>query len=668
MALVSWFPLNGDIRDRINGNVFSNASSATFVETDMFGKSLGGSNVQFAFPASVTNEIFNSDCCSIAFWIYVTGTSGSDIIFGNTDMSASSTNRKYSLFQYSTCNDLYLSWQNDDATMYTSFVISGALPSQKWTHVCLAYDGTKGIYCYINGELKWSTTRTASQEAATWNVAMNAFKQSPLRYLNDFRIYNHCLSVKEVKELAKGLFLKYSFEGLTEDGFMVADGQTIYDESGFGNNAYLKNGNDIEINPGFGKKWNDEETWSEESNYPGISFSGSNKDYIVCKDFPAKQTFTFSCWIDQILPDNGSSYSFIMGNGRDYGTGCGASLGFYKSGKPFFVVGNGTNSVWVSPSSGYRLTNGNKYMLTATYDGVTAKLFENGILIASSALAGPLTWSDVDVGHPFVLGKMAHSYTSTSSYFPYSGDLFDVRVYNTALPADDILDMYKTCKSITRQGELMSKYMEETCNKKLSITRQSTQTATRFTEIVTLEDGSMWLQLMHHDLKGTQNANVRFTSGANVRNSNVYLDENRWSCFPLIKTCDHGTNFELMVVEQEGEESSAFVRHRWIQTVNPYEATYATTTHANITAIENISSSYGGMYPGAENNAWFFNNSVNGNWFGCGLISDGWANGYVPSYNGSTVKYIQNVYIRVYSVNYSERKGGIISAKELKCI
>lgn len=79
------------------------------------------------------------------------------------------------------------------------------------------------------------------------------------------------------------------------------------------------------------------------------------------------------------------------------------------------------------------------------------------------------------------------------------------------------------------------------------------------------------------------------------------------------------------------------------------------------------------MYPGGENNVWYFNNSVNGNWFGCGLVYSNWGGGYMPAYNGSTVKYIQNVYIRVYSTRYSERKAtffesksGLVIAKEIK--
>lgn len=243
--------------------------------------------------------------------------------------------------------------------------------------------------------------------------------------------------------------------------------------------------------------------------------------------------------------------------------------------------------------------------MTATYDGTTATLYIDGVQNSTGTLAGPLTWGDVGTsGKTFVIGKMTHLYTDISVYFPFIGDLSDVRVYNTCFSASDVLDLYQTKKSISRSGELFVNSIDEASDNTLSIISTGEQKAVKFNEIMTLSDGSMWLQLMHHDLQGINNEDAWFTvGGVAVRNSNIYIDENRWACFPLINTCDHGDNYELMVIEQEGDQGSKFIRHRWIQTVNPYEATFSTTLHADITAVENIGGGYGGMYPGGENNA-----------------------------------------------------------------
>ena len=172
---------------------------------------------------------------------------------------------------------------------------------------------------------------------------------------------------------------------------------------------------------------------------------------------------------------------------------------------------------------------------------------------------------------------------------------------------------------------------------------------------------------MHHDMLGKTDHSNNFTNCDIVRNSNCFIDENRWACFPLMKICDHGSSYEFMVIQQK-KNGDAIARYRWSQSVSPYDATFSTTTHANIIAIENIPDNYGGMYPGTYNNSWFFNNSVNGNWFGCGFVDGEYDGGQLPGYAGASIKGTQDVFIRVYSNTFSERNGGVISTTEIKCI
>ena len=54
--------------------------------------------------------------------------------------------------------------------------------------------------------------------------------------MNDFRIYNHCLSNKEIEEIAKGLILHYKLDNIIDNN--------IYDCSGYGNNG-IAAGNDF---------------------------------------------------------------------------------------------------------------------------------------------------------------------------------------------------------------------------------------------------------------------------------------------------------------------------------------------------------------------------------------------------------------------------------------
>ena len=162
--------------------------------------------------AETTNKIFNNYELSICFWIYVdadTGTSASTgALFGNDRMSGKGNdNRKFSLFQYPTCNDLHLSWQKDGVTYGSlSGVISGVLKSYKWTHVTVAYkEGVARIY--INGVLK--STISGDITSATYAYQTQLLWDSASRKICDFRLYNECLSPRQVKEISKGLICHY---------------------------------------------------------------------------------------------------------------------------------------------------------------------------------------------------------------------------------------------------------------------------------------------------------------------------------------------------------------------------------------------------------------------------------------------------------------------------
>lgn len=172
-------------------------------------------------------------------------------------------------------------------------------------------------------------------------------------------------------------------------------------------------------------------------------------------------------------------------------------------------------------------------------------------------------------------------------------------------------------------------------------------------------DGTTWLQLSHQ----TSAANNRFTSVASVLNGNVWLNENCWSRFPLLKSTiyNFGTDFEMLVIQNEDGKA---VRHRWKQTYNPYYSNFATTAATAITAIENTAkidgTGYmGGMYPstvtGTFNVAWIFNDGTNGNWYGCGALNTGWEvdKNSIPGYSRvplrPTVLSSQDVYVRIYN-------------------
>jgi hypothetical protein len=186
---------------------FITSIDPTFSNDGKLGKCL--EQGQFDMSATMTSKILNNQALTICFWIYVNAEEGSKggTIFGNINTNVEFNNRKFSIFQYPTCNDLHLSWMNDAANAFMMTPIyKGVLPSYQWTHVAITYHNPT-MTVYINGIKKYtysSVSNSSSFEYQTRVVWQNAYRK-----LNDFRIYNECLSPRQVKEISKGLVCHY---------------------------------------------------------------------------------------------------------------------------------------------------------------------------------------------------------------------------------------------------------------------------------------------------------------------------------------------------------------------------------------------------------------------------------------------------------------------------
>ena len=73
------------------------------------------------------------------------------------------------------------------------------------------------IKTYINGELKHTYTGTLSNRTSTSKIRIGddyrgGTSVSYMGYMNDWRLYDHCLSAAEVKEISQGLVLHYKLD------------------------------------------------------------------------------------------------------------------------------------------------------------------------------------------------------------------------------------------------------------------------------------------------------------------------------------------------------------------------------------------------------------------------------------------------------------------------
>lgn len=183
-------------------------------------------------------------------------------------------------------------------------------------------------------------------------------------------------------------------------------------------------------------------------------FHGKNTQYLYRDRFDwLEPPFTFNCWCNQAsrTSEKGSAETttlqFVESQGRDCGL-AGFSLAL-ANGVPRLYLGTETDGTYHQINSDTTLTLNTWHMLTGTYDGITVKLYVDGVLKASKAVTTAIDWSQAT---GFTIGKMAYLHTTTTNYFPFNGYINDVRIYATALSEKDVLNLYQKSAYIDNKG------------------------------------------------------------------------------------------------------------------------------------------------------------------------------------------------------------------------
>lgn len=226
MSLIAWWPLTGHTNNYgiLRNEIEATATNVTYAEGKI-GQAL------YKGTLTLTGEQWKKiigNTISIAMWIYTRddGTySAGTPFFGMSGMTAPN-NRKFSMFHYNTKTNLHCSWQNDDSdSTYWSCHYSNFFELNTWVHLCVVQDAAKNtITVYRNGEQYSKSTVTGLssmnfKEAGTAPIRANIDYQ----HINDIRIYNHALTIKEIKELNKAVVCHYNFDNPYSEGTVNID-------------------------------------------------------------------------------------------------------------------------------------------------------------------------------------------------------------------------------------------------------------------------------------------------------------------------------------------------------------------------------------------------------------------------------------------------------------
>ena len=278
MSLQIWLPLNGFIRNQGLDNATINFSNTTYSDSGKIGKCLNGGTLY-------TEKNYLGLEGSIAFWIYITESGTCERLYGNDSTGTGSNNRKWSLYLYPNRNSLH-SWgcMKDDATYPNGdFTLSDVFPDNTWTHVCVTHDKTNQ-YIYINGSLR-STVAWNSSGTFTFDVQTNLISGLSGHQINDYRIYDHCLSPLEVKQISQGLVCHYKLSNQYETGQVNKYSGDVAEGSLNMYGAFTKT--KLEGERGYNYKFsytgNGNDRWDAMNAGSTFSFTSGKKYYYSCK-------------------------------------------------------------------------------------------------------------------------------------------------------------------------------------------------------------------------------------------------------------------------------------------------------------------------------------------------------------------------------------------------
>lgn len=222
MSLIAWYPLNGDIKNYGLGDYDLSAIGGTTGLSSSADGKIGSCYQRTAAAANTyrsASTVNLSGDISMACWAYVSSTPGDSangLITNHNHSDCSGvgiTVKQVSTSDYRiSCNTGSGNGVRTYNTYYGTTNIKNA-----WHHLALTYSkNKKQLLLYVNGNVEYTLNNyinySANNPIDIFNWSTGFYTSSSYRTLgklNDVRIYDHCLSLKEVSEISKGLILHY---------------------------------------------------------------------------------------------------------------------------------------------------------------------------------------------------------------------------------------------------------------------------------------------------------------------------------------------------------------------------------------------------------------------------------------------------------------------------
>lgn len=210
MSLKVWLPLMGDLKNYGTQSLPNPSANSFTYGAGKIGECASG-RAAWVLPEEILDNTW-----SIAMWVRPESLdANNNILFCKNGTASTDCQIYFSIISTTKLNI----GVNGPASSVTATGQTFTL--NKWYHVAATYDGQIASV-YLNGQLLKSGTVTTAKPTGRLNMNINGRCTNAgntgttgnfTGAFNDFRLYDHCLTPLEVKEIAQGLILHYKLDG-----------------------------------------------------------------------------------------------------------------------------------------------------------------------------------------------------------------------------------------------------------------------------------------------------------------------------------------------------------------------------------------------------------------------------------------------------------------------
>ena len=210
MSLQVWLPLNGNLNNQGLSEVTVTNNGATVDSNGKIGSCYSfdaGKYLAVTKPTAITKEISYSCWVNISSWSSTTYDCILSLATGTGWVDSRAT----------LCRNgggTNLTWNIADGASRSYVNTNTSLSLNTWYHIACTYDGAK-LRIYINGVEDNSADASLVPNYSSAKLYIGSWNGNNYNLkgrLNDVRVYDHCLSAKEVKEISKGLICHYKMD------------------------------------------------------------------------------------------------------------------------------------------------------------------------------------------------------------------------------------------------------------------------------------------------------------------------------------------------------------------------------------------------------------------------------------------------------------------------